>query len=577
MFLHSVSATDPRFKGIQFQPGLNILVASRTEGSQPGDSRNSTGKSSLIRVIRFLLGGNRGGALERTETAEHIYRGVLQLGDSAESTVLVERPAQPQTVVRLRNNSWDEDYRQVSVNDWIASVGNRAFRLPDDSGRLTSNTLFSQLIRYYFGEPTKTFQQESGAQSSLRLGYFLGFSPSVLSKAVDYAEAKRQLETLQRAARSGALEHLSVDEGAIRAQLATLRGRRDRSEAHLRAYRVDEQYADHQARADELSQRLQKLNEAALALRRRQSNLLRAIEDEASRLTDPMLPQQLEATYSELQITLPDLVRRRFDDVRAFHASVIANRRLHLEQELTDTRDQLRTMEEEIALRDQQRSNVMRLLEAAMAMDAFVEAQKDLAQADSEISRLEQRLQSARTLDDVSVRVEAAKSEARQSLRREYEDLSDHVDWCMSLFAELGNTVYQGDREARLVVTPTEAGALRVEPSIDGDSSSGINSVKTYLLDMVCLLSALRMNRTPPFLAHDSQLFDSVDARQVAACLALGAQLAEEHGFQYVVTMNSDDLESAMSEGDVDLGPHILSTVLNDVDEDGGLFGFRFD
>src|SRR5690606_20299667 len=78
MFLHSVSATDSRFKRIEFRTGLNILVASRTEGSEPGDSRNSTGKSSLIRVIRYLLGGDRSGALDRTETAEHSYRCALQ-------------------------------------------------------------------------------------------------------------------------------------------------------------------------------------------------------------------------------------------------------------------------------------------------------------------------------------------------------------------------------------------------------------------------------------------------------------------------------------------------------------------
>ena len=466
---------------------------------------------------------------------------------------------------------------RVQVPEWLSTVRSRAFQLPEEPGRPTANELFSQLIRYYFEEPTKTFQQEPSWQISLRLGYFLGFSPSVLLKNSEYASASKQLDTLQKAARSGALEHLTIDEGAIRAQLAALRTKRDRLDSRLRTYRVDDQFADHQNKADELSQRIRQLNESALSLRRRQSDFRRAIQDEAGQLSDPSLPQHLEAAYAELQITLPSLVRQRFEEVRAFHASVIANRRLHLEKELADADAQHQATTKEIEGLDQQRSEVMRLLDAAMAMDTFVEAQQALATVSADISKLEQRLQSARALDELSVRVEALKNDARRSLREEYEDLGANVDWCMSQFAELGNQVYQGDREARLVITPTESGALKVDPSIGGDASSGISSVKTYLLDMVCLLSALRLNRAPPFLAHDSQLFDSVDARQVAACLELGASLAEEHGFQYLVTMNSDVLQSAATEAGTDFSPYIMNATLNDLDDNGGLFGFRFD
>jgi uncharacterized protein YydD (DUF2326 family) len=83
------------------------------------------------------------------------------------------------------------------------------------------------------------------------------------------------------------------------------------------------------------------------------------------------------------------------------------------------------------------------------------------------------------------------------------------------------------------------------------------------------------MKRAPAILIHDSHLFDATDDRQVASCLNVGARLAEEHGLQYLVTMNSDKLKSAQSEG-FNADPYILSTRLNDDTEDGGLFGFRF-
>lgn len=79
----------------------------------------------------------------------------------------------------------------------------------------------------------------------------------------------------------------------------------------------------------------------------------------------------------------------------------------------------------------------------------------------------------------------------------------------------------------------------------------------------------------PGFLLHDSHLFDGVDERQVATALRLGARIADEYGFQYIVTMNSDAVPTTMPE-DFVLEDHFLSVKLTDATEEGGLFGVRF-
>ena len=52
--------------------------------------------------------------------------------------------------------------------------------------------------------------------------------------------------------------------------------------------------------------------------------------------------------------------------------------------------------------------------------------------------------------------------------------------------------------------------------------------------------------------------------------------LAKEHGFQYIVTMNSDAVPKEVPAG-FKLEDHALNVRLTDASEDGGLFGFRFD
>jgi uncharacterized protein YydD (DUF2326 family) len=70
-------------------------------------------------------------------------------------------------------------------------------------------------------------------------------------------------------------------------------------------------------------------------------------------------------------------------------------------------------------------------------------------------------------------------------------------------------------------------------------------------------------------------LFDGVDGRQVISALKLGAELAEQFGFQYIVTMNEDDAFKETIQG-FDLSKYVLPVVLTDAKDDGGLFGIRF-
>lgn len=100
--------------------------------------------------------------------------------------------------------------------------------------------------------------------------------------------------------------------------------------------------------------------------------------------------------------------------------------------------------------------------------------------------------------------------------------------------------------------------------------------MQIFCFDMMLTLLSLRRGRSPGFLVHDSHLFDGVDERQVGKALALGASLAEEHGFQYIVSLNTDDVPREVPSS-FNLEDYTLDTRLSDSTEDGGLFGFRFD
>ena len=56
--IRSITSDLPTFKALNFQRGLNILLADKSVGSSEGHTRNSAGKSSFVEIVQFLLGAN---------------------------------------------------------------------------------------------------------------------------------------------------------------------------------------------------------------------------------------------------------------------------------------------------------------------------------------------------------------------------------------------------------------------------------------------------------------------------------------------------------------------------------------
>ena len=115
------------------------------------------------------------------------------------------------------------------------------------------------------------------------------------------------------------------------------------------------------------------------------------------------------------------------------------------------------------------------------------------------------------------------------------------------------------------------------EVAIEASRGKGINSMQIFCFDMMLSILGKKHKRSPGFLIHDSHLFDGVDERQTARALQIGAQRSLEHGFQYLVTMNSDALPKDGFDKGFRIEDHILPVRLTDASETGGLFGLRFE
>ena len=112
-------------------------------------------------------------------------------------------------------------------------------------------------------------------------------------------------------------------------KLTIAQERADRLKADLAVFRVLPEYHALEAEASQLTRELGGLADANTLDRRWLADLRDSLKSESSPPSDA-----LDAVYSEAGVLLPASVKRRLEDVRRFHESVIRNRRSYLESEI---------------------------------------------------------------------------------------------------------------------------------------------------------------------------------------------------------------------------------------------------
>ena len=288
----------------------------------------------------------------------------------------------------------------------------------------------------------------------------------------------------------------------------------------------------------------------------------------------------LTTMYQQVQIFFSDQVKKRFNEVEAFHRQVARNREAHLKRERKNAIERLSIRKKDINELQLNLQNKLALLRSGIAIERLTLLQSDLNRLEAEHADLRLQLPIFINFED-----------DRKRLRGEINDLIDLIGQdileregprkaAVQAFAETSQFLY--DEPGRLVIGKSSGVAgLTIDIDIVGKKSGGKNHMQVFCFDWLLVEAAIKNDRFPGFLIHDSHIFDGVDGRQIGLALSLAKKKCDELGIQYVVAVNSDDLQKIKHEEDVtgqpifDPSDFIMDTRLSD-EPHGGLFGIRF-
>ncbi len=581
--IHSVSSDKPSFKHVTFKPGFNVVLAERTKESTKRDSRNGLGKSTLVEIIHFCLGGNKGETLSKPQLNDWSFTVEL---DIREKRYSVTRNTAEQNKVTIQGecSSWplkpeiskSTGHQVMKVRDWNRVLGVLMFGLQLSYPDLEYVPTFRSLISYFvrrngarggFLNPFQNHKSQKEWDKQISNALLLGLNWEYASKWQILKDRLNVIGQIKHEAQSGMLATLMGTIGEIEARLIRLEAQSKQEEKELSAFRVHPQYRQIENEANELTAKIHELVNLNITDKRLIDLYEASLEEEAE-----AKPDDVTKMYEEAGVTIPQAVTKKIEEVLLFHRQIVANRREFLSLEIERLKKSVANKDADIRCLTESRAKLMEALRQHGALEEFAMLQTRHQKTVAEVEELAIRLdnlkrfeqgRSAAVVDEALLQQEASGDLSERKAQREQAIL---------LFNANSKALYQAPGNLSIDVSKT---GYKFNVTIERSGSHGIGNMKIFCYDLTLAQLWANHPSCAIFLAHDSILFADVDERQKALALELAAKEAEVRHFQYICTYNSDQIPRNDFTVGFDFDKHV-SLALTDRTDDGGLLGIRF-
>ncbi|MDR2641625.1 MAG: DUF2326 domain-containing protein [Planctomycetaceae bacterium] len=571
--IHSISANKPTFRKIDFKQGLNVILAERTKTSSTKDTRNGLGKSLLLGLIDYCLGG------EGKDVRIEPLRGwiftldITIAGNRVKVTCPIENDKR--IFIEGNTNNWiqpsiDSDTGQLyySKEQWRNILGYAFFDLRLDQISQKFQPKFRSLFPYFmrttlnaYLDPFSFIPQVKRWQNEVAITYLLGLN---WEYAVRWQENREKDERLKGYAKY--LQDDGMTLGKLETDLINLRTQLKEEYAALQSFKVLPQYEQIEREANNLTSEIQTLVNQNIIYKRRETQYAKAIQNET-----PPTEYILEELYNEVGVIFPESVKKTLQEAREFHQKIIVNRRNFLENEIKNLKENIQKNEEQIKLKTQNRAKLMEILKEHKALSEWTALKDRYVETKTKAEHLQRDIQEIKNNQN---NLKDVKIERTELSRLAGSDKDERFEiWSKSVqeFNRISQLLYKEPGE--LVLDIDESG-YKFNINIGRSGSEGIERMKIFCFDVMLLQ---RWAKKIDFLIHDSIMFDPVDARQRASALEAIAKITEESQTQYICTFNQDSFPyRECSLNKFDFKPFINEVHLIDKEPSGSLFGFRF-
>ncbi len=572
--IHSINSDHSKFKKIEFHSGFNMILAERTEKSSQKDSRNGPGKSTMINIIHFCLGGSAKDALNNPKLNDSMF--TLDLDLNGKRCKVSRSPGNKnQIFIDGDYSDWsikpkidaDRGMMFLRKDSWQSILGKLTFDLP--IGLPNFHPTFRSMISYFIRKHEgflDAFKQSSSQQVwdiQTNNAYLLDLGWKFATDLQILRQEKTDLDAFNREIKKGTFAGFMGNAGKLKAEQIRLQVEATRQRRELDRFQINEQYEQIEKEANDLTDTIHNNINQNVVKNQSLNKYNASIKEE--QVTDI---NSLSEIYRKAGFYFPEKIIKTLDQVNDFHNKIIKNRKEFLKAEIQRLEDEITQRAQTIKQLDKKRADLMQILNTQGALKEYMEIQKNYNDSQSELNDIKAKLENLKNIDAKDNQIKIDKQKLYQNAQIDLKERTEQQNNAITIFGEFSRSLYN-EFGALLIDVKTSGFIFGID--IPRSSSQGIGNMKVFCYDMTLAKIWSKKNNSPGFLIHDSVIFDGVDKRQRAGALILARDMSEKEGFQYICTLNSDMIPHVDLGENFDLNKYVVRTLT----DDGGLLGMR--
>lgn len=575
-----LSANHPSFKPLEFSGGFNVILADRTKESSRKDTRNGLGKSTLIEIIHFCLGAKTSKGKGLLVEALQGWEFTLEMVIDGTDLSVTRRVDQPNAFFVTGDTGrlpiqpkLKKGERSYGLREWTGLLGNLFYGLPAE-GEGKYQPSFRSLISYSirqgkdaFSTPFEHHRKQVEWDKQVNNAFLLGLAWADASELQILKDRKKGLEALKKAAKTGVVKGFVGSLGELEARRVRLQSKADADAENLANFKVHPQYEDIRIQSNRLTEEIHSAANQNNTDQRMLSLYEKALTEE-----DVPVPNAIEKLYAEAGIALPGVTMRRIEDVQAFHNEIIRNRKNFLAAEVSRLKRAMADRTKLIEEKTNARATGMLVLQTHGALEEHTLIQRRHLDTLNELNAITSSIDNLKSCETGLSQLKIDQELLQQKARQDYDERRTIRERAIELFNGYTERLYNVPGRLLIDVGPT---GFKFDVEIERSGSAGVGNMKVFCYDMTIASLWADRSPSPKLLVHDSAIFDGVDERQRAIALELAAKEAAAKNYQYICTLNSDEVPNAEFSAGFTLTGYVRA-ILTDADVSGSLLGIRF-
>ena len=257
---------------------------------------------------------------------------------------------------------------------------------------------------------------------------------------------------------------------------------------------------------------------------------------------------EIQIIFNQFKQGLGDLVEKSLDDLKefknkidGFRNSIVNDRLTNLKSELSEINSIVRKLDEEYSEKISLLDNGEVLKDLKTSIRVFNEKNRELNNLRSLIQKYDESERDKKKLEaEKAVLI----SDLEEELFKNQETLKSFKESILSIHERI-----MGNREAHFEIKTTKnQSVVDFIMRTDDDGSHSTERMKVFIYDIALMLNEHTRKNHPRFLIHDN-IFEDDDSIEKSLNFLYEYNNKFPNEFQYIVTLNSDLIESASRNG----------------------------